>query len=50
MQLRILVSSAASGPNFELRCELREGLIDFIQREFPAALPTVRAYLEPRPA
>ena len=34
MYLRILVSSAASGPNFDLRCELREGLIDFIPRMF----------------
>jgi small-conductance mechanosensitive channel len=47
MQLRILVSSAASGPNFELRCELREGLIDFIQREFPQSLPRLRAGLDP---
>jgi len=45
MQLRILVSSAASGANFDLRCALREGLIDFIQREHPAALPTLRARL-----
>ena len=46
MQLRILVSSGGSGPNFDLRCEVREGLIDFIQREFPTALPTVRATLD----
>jgi small-conductance mechanosensitive channel len=42
MQLRILVSSAASGPNFDLRCQVREGLIDFIQREYPDALPRIR--------
>jgi small-conductance mechanosensitive channel len=46
MQLRILVSSMASGPNFDLRCELREGLIDFIQREYPQALPQVRTGAE----
>jgi len=46
MQLRILVSSAASGPNFDLRCELREGLIDFVQREYPLALPQLRARLD----
>jgi small-conductance mechanosensitive channel len=50
MQLRILVSSGGSGPNFELRCEVREALIDFIQREYPSALPAVRAKLETRPA
>ncbi len=43
MQLRVLVSSASSGPNFDLRCRVREGLIDFIQREYPAALPRVRS-------
>jgi|KBSSwiStaDraftv2_1062776.scaffolds.fasta_scaffold128091_2 small-conductance mechanosensitive channel len=50
MQLRILVSASSSGAAFDLRCELREGLIDFIQREFPAALPTLRAHVEPRGA
>jgi small-conductance mechanosensitive channel len=43
MQLRVLVSSAASGPNFDLRCRVREGLLDFIQREYPTALPRIRA-------
>ena len=43
MQLRILVSSSASGPNFDLRCQVREGLLDFIQREYPTALPRIRA-------
>jgi small-conductance mechanosensitive channel len=43
MQVRVLVSSANSGDNFDLRCALREGLIQFIHREFPGALPRVRA-------
>jgi small-conductance mechanosensitive channel len=42
MQLRILVSSPSSGQNFDLRCAVREGLIDFIRREFPHSLPLVR--------
>ena len=46
MQLRILVSSAESGANFDLRCHLREELIGFIQREHPQALPTLRARLD----
>jgi len=50
MQLRILVSSAASGPNFDLRCELREALVDFVKREFPSALPITRASLTGTPA
>ncbi len=47
MQLRILVSSAASGLNFDLRAFVREGLIDFIQREYPAALPQLRTDIGP---
>jgi small-conductance mechanosensitive channel len=47
MQLRILVSSASSGDNFDLRCALREGLIDYLQREFPTALPRWRASVNP---
>jgi len=43
MQLRILVSAADSGRAFDLRCEMREGLVDFIQRQFPQALPRMRA-------
>ncbi|HET7525100.1 MAG TPA: mechanosensitive ion channel domain-containing protein [Burkholderiaceae bacterium] len=50
MQLRILVSSGASGANFDLRCEVREGLIEFIRREFPTALPTLRAQFTAQPA
>ncbi|MEW5837000.1 MAG: mechanosensitive ion channel family protein [Pseudomonadota bacterium] len=43
MQLRILVSAAHSGAAFDLRCELREGLIRFIQQHHPQALPRLRA-------
>jgi hypothetical protein len=47
MQLRILVSSASSGQNFDLRCAVREGLLDFIQREHPHALPRLRTDVGP---
>lgn len=43
MQLRVLVSSASSGQNFDLRCAVREALIAFIQREHPDSLPRLRA-------
>ncbi len=46
MQLRILVSSASAAPNFDLRCIVREGLIAFIAREHPSALPRLRADVE----
>ena len=43
MQLRALVSSPDSPLNWDLRCKIREGLLDFIQREYPAFLPRTRA-------
>ncbi len=45
MEIRILVSASNSGRTFDLRCEVREKLIDFIQREYPAALPRMRAVM-----
>ena len=42
MEVRILVSASNSGRTFDLRCEVREKLIDFIQREYPDALPLTR--------
>jgi small-conductance mechanosensitive channel len=46
MQLRVLVSSADASRNWDLRCMVRERLIDFIRREHPASLPRLRAALE----
>lgn len=43
IQVRILVSAANSGQAFELRCIVREKLIEFIQKNYPAALPKTRA-------
>jgi small-conductance mechanosensitive channel len=43
MQLRGLVSSLDSGRNWDLRCRVREALIDYMQREFPEYLPLNRA-------
>jgi small-conductance mechanosensitive channel len=46
MVLRALVS-ADSAPNaWDLRCEVREQLLAWLQREHPQALPRVRAELE----
>lgn len=42
MQLRVLVSARSSGDAWDLRCLLREKLIEFIAREHPQALPRVR--------
>jgi small-conductance mechanosensitive channel len=43
MQVRILASSASAPKVFDLRCEIREKLIEFIQREYPHGLPRIRA-------
>ncbi len=40
MQVRIIASSMKS---FDLRCEIREKLIDWLQREHPEALPRARS-------
>lgn len=45
MQLRLLVSSADSGRNWDLRCRVREAIIAFIAREHPHCLPQLRAEL-----
>ncbi|WP_339107643.1 mechanosensitive ion channel domain-containing protein [Thioclava sp. GXIMD4216] len=43
MEVRVLVSARTAPRVFDLRCEMREGLIDYIQREIPSALPKTRA-------
>ncbi|MBO9646887.1 MAG: mechanosensitive ion channel family protein [Variovorax sp.] len=42
MQIRVLCTAASSSLAFDLRCTVREGLIDFMQREYPQFLPKVR--------
>ena len=39
MEVRIIVTARSSGDAFDLRCELREKLIGYLQAEFPNALP-----------
>jgi small-conductance mechanosensitive channel len=43
MQLRALMSAANSSLAFDLRCLVREKLIEFIQAEYPESLPRSRA-------
>lgn len=43
LELRVLVTAADSGKAFDLRCEVREGLIALIQRDHPQCLPQWRA-------
>ena len=43
VQLRALMSARDAGTAFDLRCHVREKLIDFLQREHPGSLPRTRA-------
>ena len=45
VQLRALVSARNSGEAWNLRCEVREKLLKFLQEEYPEALPRQRAEL-----
>lgn len=45
LEIRVLMSAADASKSFDLRCAIREKLIDFIQREYPHALPRTRADL-----
>lgn len=42
MQVRALLSATDSSKAWDLRCRIREGLIGFLQREYPQSLPTLR--------
>jgi small-conductance mechanosensitive channel len=58
LQLRALVSARTSEETWDLRCEVREKLVLFLQENYPAALPKQRAEVvdferlagRPRPA
>jgi small-conductance mechanosensitive channel len=43
VELRALMSAADSSNAWNLRCEVREKLIEFIQKNYPHSLPKVRA-------
>jgi small-conductance mechanosensitive channel len=47
IEVRALVSSTDPGKTFDLRCEVREGLIQFLCRNYPESLPRVRNVDEP---
>ena len=40
---------STSGLAFDLRCKVREGLIGFMQREYPQFLPRMRIEADPLP-
>ncbi|WP_119421379.1 mechanosensitive ion channel family protein [Desertibaculum subflavum] len=50
MEVRILASASSAGRAFDLRCEVREKIIDWIQAEHPTALPRRRQDIVSIPA
>lgn len=45
IEVRALVSSKDAGTGFDLRCQIREGLIEFLRSRYPESLPRVRTAL-----
>ncbi len=46
IEVRVVVSSSDAAKCFDLRCQLREGLIEFLRNNYPESLPRVRATIE----
>ena len=42
IEVRALMSASSSGNAFDLRCNVREGLLKFIQEKYPQCLPVTR--------
>ncbi|MHC4616486.1 MAG: mechanosensitive ion channel family protein [Planctomycetota bacterium] len=45
IELRALMSAADASTAWDLRCQVREKLVEFVQAKYPQALPKVRAEL-----
>jgi small-conductance mechanosensitive channel len=45
LEVRLLASAADASLAWDLRCEVREKLVQFLQRNYPESLPRVRAEL-----
>lgn len=49
IEIRALMSASDSANAFDLRCDVREGLIKYVQEHYPASLPVTRAIVEGAP-
>lgn len=49
-EVRVLASASNAGRAFDLRCEIREKLLAYLQREQPEAMPRTRASITGRSA
>jgi small-conductance mechanosensitive channel len=43
VELRVIVSARDAGQAWDLRCEVREKLISYLQKHYPESLPRIRA-------
>lgn len=46
IEVRALMSASSSGNAFDLRCDIREGLIKWVQQNYPDCFPLTRAMIE----
>jgi small-conductance mechanosensitive channel len=49
MEMRALMSAPDSGKAWDLRCHVREKLIEFLQKRYPQSLPRIRAEIPGAP-
>jgi hypothetical protein len=49
LELRALASATDASKAWDLRCEIREKMIDFVQQNYPGSLPRVRAEMRADP-
>jgi small-conductance mechanosensitive channel len=50
LEIRALASAANAALAWDLRCEIREKLVAFVQQKYPESLPRLRASLDARPS
>jgi small-conductance mechanosensitive channel len=50
LEIRALASAADAGLAWDLRCEVREKLVDFVQRNYPGSLPRFRTFIDGPPS
>jgi small-conductance mechanosensitive channel len=48
IEIRALASAADASIAWDLRCEIRERLVDFLQRQYPECLPRLRGAIDTR--
>ena len=48
VELRALMSAKDSPTTWGLRCEVREKLLEFLQKRFPECLPRIRVEMDGR--